>query len=133
MKKLSVCILFLAAVFCCGCRVEERGTEKIKDLEFTVVREEEIPERLVELIAQNREKPFKLTYSDNSCLYIAQGYGAQSGGGYSVQVLECYLTGNSVVFKSNLAGPKEKTETETVTYPYVVIKTEYRDEMVVFQ
>lgn len=133
MKRIPFLFLLLATIFLSGCKVEEGGTEKIKDLEFTVVKEEEIPDRLVELIAQNKEEPFKLTYSDDSCLYIAQGYGKQESGGYSVQVLECYLTGNSVVFKSNLLGPKDKSEAEVVSYPYIVIKTEYRDEMVVFQ
>lgn len=133
MKKLPVLFLLLAAIFLSGCKIEEGGTEKVKDLEFTVVKEEEIPDRLVELIEQNKNQPFKLTYSDDSCLYIVEGYGMQESGGYSVQVLECYLTSNSVVFKTNLLGPKEKTETETKSYPYVVIKTEYRDEMVVFQ
>lgn len=133
MKKLSFFVLLLTAILLSGCKVEEGGTEKIKDLEFTVVKEEEIPDRLVELITQNKEKPFKLTYSDDSCLYIAQGYGKQSSGGYSIQVLECYLTSNSVVFKTNLLGPQDKSEAEVESYPYVVIKTEYRDEMVVFQ
>lgn len=126
-------MMVLSAVILNGCRVEEGGTEKIKDLEFTVVKDDEIPERLSEMIIREKNEPFKLTYSDASCLYIAQGYGEQKSGGYSVQVLECYLTKNSIVFKSNLLGPEEKSSEEVLTCPYVVIKTEYRDEMVVFQ
>ncbi len=133
MKKLPVLFLLLAVIFLSGCKIEEGGTEKVKDLEFTVVKEEEIPERLVELISANKTKPFKLTYSDDSNLYIIEGYGSQKTSGYSIQVQECYLTKNSIVFKSNLLGPKNEGEAEVETFPYIVIKTEYRDEMVVFQ
>lgn len=133
MKKLTLLVLLLTMFSLSGCKIEEGGTEKIKDLEFTVVKEEEIPDRLVDLIEEKKSQPFKLTYSDDSCLYIVEGYGKQERSGYSIQVLECYLTSNSVVFKTNLLGPKEETEQKTASYPYIVIKTEYRDEMVVFQ
>ena len=125
----------LLAVACfSGCKVEEGDTKKISDLSFIVVKDEEIPERLRELIQESKEKPFKLTYSDDNYLYLVMGYGEQATSGYSVQVKECYLTSNAIVFKTNLLGPsKSENIVETKTYPYIVVKTEYREEMVVFQ
>ena len=135
IKKWGVLLIFLLTAACfSGCKVEEGDTKKISDLSFIVVKDEEIPERLRELIQESREKPFKLTYSDDNYLYLVMGYGEQATSGYSVQVKECYLTSNAIVFKTNLLGPS-KTENivETKTYPYIVVKTEYREEMVVFQ
>ena len=135
IKKWGVLlIVLLAAVWLSGCKVEEGDTKKVSDLAFIVVKDEEVPERLRELIQESKEKPFKLTYSDDNYLYLVMGYGEQATSGYSIQVKECYLTSNAIVFKTNLLGPsKSENIVETKTYPYIVVKTEYREEMVVFQ
>lgn len=135
IKKWGVLLIVLLAAACLsGCKVEEGDTKKISDLSFIVVKDEEIPERLRELIQESKTKPFKLTYSDDNYLYLVMGYGEQATSGYSIQVKECYLTSNAIVFKTNLLGPsKTETVVETKTYPYIVVKTEYREEMVVFQ
>ena len=71
----ALLILLLAAACFSGCKVEEGDTKKISDLSFIVVKDEEIPERLRELIQESKEKPFKLTYSDDNYLYLVMGYG----------------------------------------------------------
>ena len=48
---------------------------KLRDLDFTVLSEEKIPEELKTVIAEKGTEPFKLTYSDNQNLYISIGYG----------------------------------------------------------
>ncbi len=135
MKKWGVLLIFLLTFGCLsGCKIEEGDTKKISDLSFIVVKDEEVPERLRELIQESKTKPFKLTYSDDNYLYLVMGYGEQATSGYSIQVKECYLTSNAIVFKTNLLGPsKSDNIVETKTYPYIVVKTEYREEMVVFQ
>lgn len=135
MKKWGVLLIFLLTSACLsGCKIEEGDTKKVSDLSFIVIKEEEIPERLRELIQESKTKPFKLTYSDDNYLYLVMGYGEQATSGYSVQVKECYLTSNAIVFKTNLLGPsKTENVVETKTYPYIVVKIEYREEMVVFQ
>ena len=135
IKKWGVLLIVLLSAACfSGCKVEEGDTKKVSDLPFIVVKDEEIPERLRELIQESKTKPFKLTYSDDNYLYLVMGYGEQATSGYSVQVKECYLTSNAIVFKTNLLGPsKSENIVETKTYPYIVVKTEYREEMVVFQ
>ena len=64
-----------------GCTVTTKeGNEKIKDIEFTVLGEENIPEELKQIIEEKKEKEFKITYQDSDFLYICVGYGRQETG-----------------------------------------------------
>lgn len=76
----------------------------------------------------------KLTYSNSEYLYIVAGYGEQRSGGYSITVDELYLTENSIYIKTTLIGPgADEKVTQAATWPYVVVKTELREEPVVFE
>ena len=97
-KVFLTAALFLWAFmarFLTGCSVEKADQDKVRDLEFTVVSEAELPEELAKLVAEKKAAPFKLTYSNDQGLYIAVGYGEQATGGYSIAVRELYLTENS--------------------------------------
>ena len=91
-------------------------------------------DELKKLIAEKQQQPFKLTYSDEQNLYIAVGYGVQPTGGYSISVNDLYLTDNSIVINTELKGPEkgENAGTEQ-SFPFIVIKTEYLENPVVFQ
>ncbi len=117
-----------------GCSVEKENQDKVRDLEFTVVGEADLPEELKNLIMEKKAAPFKLTYSNDQGLYIVVGYGEQPTGGYSIEVDELYLTENAIVIDTELEGP-EKGEPTGVekSYPYVVVRTEYLEEPVIFQ
>lgn len=133
MKKI-IGVAVLAALLCYGCSVEKENDTKVKDLDFTVIREEEIPEELKKVIESKKQQIFKLTYKDDGAMYIAVGYGQQQSGGYSIQIEELYLSENAVYFNTELQGPKkEEIRRETQSYPYIVVKTELREESVVFQ
>ena len=107
---------------------------KLRDLEFTVLSEEKIPQELKYIIAEKKAEPFKLTYSDNENLYISIGYGEQKTGGYSIAVNELYLTDNAVYVNTTLLGPDTSTKKEDApSYPYIVMKTEYLQETVIFE
>lgn len=123
----------LAALALGGC-VLKQGQEKLQDLDYTVVAPEEIPETLLAQIEAEKAADFELTYSDNEFLYIARGYGEQETGGYSIAVEECYLADNAVCVRTALSGPQvgEQVHKEP-SYPYIVLKTELREEKVVFQ
>ena len=96
--------------------------------------EKDIPAGLQDMIAKKREKPFKLTYADGQDMYIVIGEGPQQGGGYSVSVLELYLTDNSVVIRTELTGPEKGEASGTeLSYPVLIVKTQYREEPVVFR
>lgn len=117
-----------------GCSAEKENGEKVRDLEFTVVGEAEIPEALKQLIEEKKAAPFKLTYSNDQGLYIVVGYGEQQTGGYSIAVKELYITENSIVVDTELIGPDSGEEVGVEkSYPYVVIQTEYLENPVIFQ
>ncbi len=130
---------YVAAVFCAallmltaGCTAVEK-TDKVRDLEYTVVKEEDIPEALKEQIEEKKAQRFKLTYQDGEFLYIASGYGEQETGGYSIEMEELYLGSNAIYFSAQLYGPqKGESVTKAVSYPYIVVKLEDLDEPVVF-
>ena len=77
---------------------------------------------------------FRLTYEDEGWLYVAVGYGARSGGGYSVQVCACRETENAIYVHTTLLGPDSgDAQGGGDTYPCIVLKMEAREKHVVFQ
>lgn len=128
-------VLVSALCFLGGCREQKDPLEKIRDLEFTVLAEENIPEELKLVIDDKKSGSFKVTYQDGGFLYICIGYGEQVSGGYSISVNELYLTRNAVYFDTTLSGPDpsdEAAKRNAPSYPYIVIKTEFVDKPVVF-
>lgn len=135
MKKIFLAILCVSMIiFTAGCSTEKISVKKLRDIPFTVVDEEQIPEELEELIDEKEEQPFKLTYADGGALYIAVGYGEQPTSGYSIEVKELYETKNAIYIHTNLIGPaKDEKIVERETTPYIVIKLEFIDKNVVFE
>ncbi len=135
-KKKQMILLFLLAVISStfiGCAIEETDRVKVSDLEFSVVEEEELPEELKSKIAEKKAADFKLSYETEDALYIVRGYGEQETAGYSISVEELYLTRNAIFFKTKLIGPRKgETIVQSPSFPYLVVKTELRDENVVF-
>lgn len=132
-RKMMYLAGFLLVLMLSGCISRPQKTEKLRDLDFTVMDKEKVPNELKTAILENRDLPFKLTYADQGYLYIAEGYGPQLKSGYSVEVTGLYETENAIYIHTNLLGPEkgEKTE-EVTTYPYVVVKLEYIDKNVIF-
>lgn len=128
---LLVWVLIVRFLTACG---GEKQEEKVRDLEFTVTAENEIPEELKKIIQEKQKSPFKFTYSDEQNLYIATGYGEQPTGGFSISVKALYLTANSIIYDTELLGPEKSEESGTEkSYPYIVVKTEFLEEPVVFK
>lgn len=108
--------------------------EKIKDLEYTVIAEDNIPKELLAKIEEKKENAFRLTFEDQGFLYICMGYGTQQTGGYSIAVNALYETANAIYIDTNLIGPSaEEKKNQVKSYPYVVVKTEFLDKPVVFE
>ena len=135
MKKfLSVMLTICILISLSACSAKQLGTEKIRDIEFTVVEEKNIPKELKKIIEKKEKQVMKLTYADQGALYIVQGYGEQPTSGYSIIVKECFETKNAIYVHTNLMGPaKDEPIVEIQTYPYIVMKMEYSDKNVVFQ
>ncbi len=135
MKRILFFISWgIALLLLSSCSVEKLKTEKLRDIEFTVVDEDDIPEEFKDDIEEKEEKVFKMTYEDQGYLYIAEGYGKQSTSGYSIEVDSVYETENAIYVRTNLIGPRdEEMISSKSTYPYIVIKMESVDKNVVFQ
>lgn len=131
----ALLIVWVFVVRCLsGCSVGRDDGGKVRDLEFTVVGDGEVPQELMKTIEEKKSDVFKLTYSDGQSLYIVSGYGEQPTGGYSITVEELYLTENSIVMDTDLKGPENGEDPGSEkSYPYIVIKTEYLENPVVFQ
>ena len=124
----------MAALLLTACSVERLKTEKIRDIEFTVVDDADIPKEFAEEICEREKNVFKMTYEDQGYLYVAEGYGRQETSGYSIEVDSVYETENAVYVRTNLIGPTDEEKIASKeTFPYIVIKIESVDKNVVFQ
>lgn len=128
------CTVLLLAVALTGCTFLSEERVKLKDLDFTVLAEEKIPEELKSIIEEKKAEPFQLTYSDRDNLYICIGYGEQATGGYSIAVNELYLTDSAIYVNAELLGPEPAEKSNpTPSFPFIVIKTEHSDLPVIFE
>ena len=113
----------LGALLLTGCGLLSKENVKLRDLDFTVLSEEKIPEELKTVIAEKGTEPFQLTYSDNQNLYISIGYGEQKTGGYSIHV-------STSLLGPDITGQKEGAGKPST--PYIVLKTELLDKTVLY-
>ncbi len=124
-------ILILNLTLMTGCGIEEDEKEKVNDIDFTVVPEENIPKELRTLIDNKKKGEFIVSYGDKENLFIAVGYGEQPIGGYSIQVKELYETKNNIFIDTEFIGPsKSEDVSQTLSYPYIVVQMEYIDKQV---
>ena len=141
MKKIRIaaraclCVILLAVTLSVtGCTLLSEEKIKLRDLDFTVLGEEKIPEQLKTIIEEKKKTPFQITYTDNAHLYICIGYGEQETGGYSIAVDELYLTDSNICVRTSLLGPEASEKgNKTPSYPYIVIKTEFLEQTVTFE
>ncbi len=135
-KLILFClIVFAYSIIAIGCGEKRDTLAKLKDLEFTVITEENAPEELLAIAEEKKETGFKLTFQDNGFLYICRGYGKQETGGFSITIDALYETENAIYFDTTLKGPVpgEEEKRQSPSYPYVIVKTELIDKPVVFE
>lgn len=134
MRKILAAAMAAVLVMLSGCTMLGSERIKLQDLDFTILGEEKLPKELKEIIEEKKAEPFHLTYSDGDYLYICIGYGEQATGGYSIAVNELYLTDSAIYVNTELLGPETTEKNQPVTsYPYIVIKTDYLDQTVMFE
>lgn len=136
MKKLiyGICVGLAILGMLGGCSVTDMDKGEKTAVDYTVVADEDLPDEIRDLIEQKKEEDFQMTYQDENYLYLVRGYGEQSMGGYSVQVEELSMRESAITLRTNLLGPdKEKNPSREPSYPYIVLKIEYRDMPVQFQ
>lgn len=127
--------VFILAGMLAGCAAN-RGTEngERKEIEFTVVDPERLPEALREVIEENKKNEIRMTYMDGEDMYLIRGYGEQKTGGYSIAVAECTEDETNILFDTRLIGPSgEEGLPKEPSCPYLVVKIEARDKEVMIQ
>lgn len=130
---MAALLMITVLVTLFGCGIEKTDGNRLQDLEYEII-EDEIPKELAEKIEEKKSADFKLTYENDKYLYIVRGYGEQETGGYSIQILDLYLTQNAVVLHTNLKGPsKDEVKNAAPSYPYIVIRIEHTDKNVILQ
>ena len=130
---MAALLMITVLVTLFGCGIEKTDGNRLQDLEYEII-EDEIPKELAEKIEEKKSADFKLTYENDKYLYLVRGYGEQETGGYSIQILDLYLTQNAVVLHTNLKGPsKDEVKNAAPSYPYIVIRIEHTDKNVIFQ
>ncbi len=133
-RILQAAAVWLMLFLMIGCGEKQDRTRKLRDLEFTVLTQDQLPAELQDIIEERKQDGFKLTFLDENDLYICVGYGSQPTGGYSISVTELYETENAICVHTNLLGPSaEENHQENPTCPYIVLRMEKLDKAVVFE
>lgn len=131
-KIILTAVLLLVGMNSFGCG-KEISEEKVKEIDYTVVNEEDIPEYVKTEIDNKLKEPFRFSYSDKENMYIVAGYGEQVSGGYSIVVDDLYQADGVIVFATTLKGPESERKGDTPTYPYIVVKIENMELEVVYK
>ncbi len=133
--KILVIMLVMAMAYAMtGCSTTDTGSNKVSELDYTVVEDADLPVELKKLIDEKKENTLRMTYTTRDYTYMVVGYGAQETSGYSIRVNDVYLGENAVCMNVSLIGPgADEPVSETKTTPYIVVKIEKREEPVVFK
>lgn len=133
-KRLSfVCMIALLAVSIVGCSMIQKKTGEGKKVDYTVVKTEDLPAEVKKVIDVKKQEGFQMTYQCEGELYLMKGYGIQSTGGYSIQVVSVTENEEELHIKTKLVGPASKEEQkDAISCPYIVVKVETRDKTVIF-
>ena len=113
-----LCVLLLA-LLPAGCQFIRIEEGERTPLEYTIVKQEEIPEEISELMEQKKKKVFQMTYQVGDIRYLMKGYGEQLTGGYSIQVEEVSESENAVFCKTRLIGPEKADAGSEPSYPCI--------------
>ena len=117
-----------------GCTLSKEAPRKVKDVDYSIVEEQDIPEKLKEAIEEKKAAEFKISFEDEENMYIVHGYGEQETGGYSIMIRDLYLTENALYFDTELLGPENGSNPQKKpSYPYIVVKTKKYKQNIVFE
>ena len=130
---VAALLLALLTEICGGCAPKQER-KKLKDLEYTIVEDNDIPKKLMETIEQKKEAEFKISFESDDVMYLVHGYGEQETGGYSIVVRDLYLTEKALYFDTELLGPENGSKPQKKpSYPYIVVKTAKQKQNIVFE
>ena len=128
-------LFFLCFSMLTGCRIVDVSEGEAKEVEYTVLGSDEIPEEVEKVLEEQGQEPFALAYESGGFLYLMKGYGRQNSGGYSIRVDSLYATGEVIHLQTTLEGPATREEQKgDGSCPFIVLKLEARkNDSVVFE
>lgn len=135
IKRICIFAVVLVVLVgaCAMMKVTKIDKERVGDVEYKLLLEEEIPAEIFEEIEMYKQKKVQCSYICSDKLYIVVAYGVQDTSGYTVEVNELYESSNAIFVKTTLMGPKSKKDAvNEQSYPYVVLKLSLSDKKVVF-
>ena len=141
-KAVLLGVILWSLLLISGCNFIRIEEEPRKPLEYSIVKNEDLPAELAALIQEKKANEFQLTYQSEKDLFLIKGYGQQMSGGYSISVEELGVTSqaevtqavDTLLSRTQLIGPSAgKAVLSPPSYPYIVVKTEYRKEPVIFE
>lgn len=132
--KPGVFAFFFLSLLCFSAGCGKTGNKNPFN-DFTVVSINDVPEDLKSTIKQKSKNPFELTYSaDKSDMYIVKGYGRQEATEYNIMVEDLYYSNDGLVVDTSLSVPEINDYVPaTPTYAYIIIKTRYTEDNVIFK
>ena len=134
LKRITAVLCISVLLLLAACSMQSVSDEKVRDIDYTVVSDADVPDTFRNVIEEKKEEPFKLSYSDGNELYIAVGYGKQPSGGFSIVVDDLYLTESNILFATTLKGPKQEAQsTDAPTFPYLIVKMEHMDKEIIYE
>ena len=132
-KIIAILICAALAAYINGCNVKNIDEEKIRDLEYVIMEEENIPEEVYEQVIASQDEFCRKAYVCSDVLYIVVCYGAQPTEGYTIEVNQLYESSNAVIVETTLKGPSGMDKVaEVISYPYIVLQVENVVKTVVF-
>ena len=95
-----------------GCSFGTLKEQKTGEIEYEIVKKEEIPEKLKEEIAEAEKSEMWISYADTGnegrYLYIVKGYGRQETTGYSIEVNEFMRRNIQWLYVQHFSGHRRK-------------------------
>ena len=133
-KRLSlICLIAWLAFSIVGCGMLQKKNSEEKEVDYTVVKKEELPSEVKKIIEVKKQEEFQMAYQCEGELYLLRGYGIQSSGGYSIQVEYVRENEEEIHIKTRLLGPESREEQkDTISCPSIVVKVENRNKKIVF-
>jgi hypothetical protein len=117
-----------------GCTLYE-VKEDGEELTYDICDDTMLPEELLTVINNKKEEAFNLTYSNNTYTYIVICSGKQNRDDVGVVVEKMYMDENAIYIESvlrQIATPSDAVSTDTVTFPYTVIRINKTTMPVIF-
>ena len=132
--KQRIWIFIFSIILCViltGCiKKDERG--KKQKVVYVVCRRSVIPVQLGKLIDEQKREAFHFTYTTGDFTYYVIGYGRQPGSGYKIKVKEFTQDQSHIYIDTTLIGVTKEHQRKGISYPYIILKSQFYEKDVIF-